>query len=79
MQHLIPSLAGHFRNEHYLCDHELCLEAKFVVFMSESDLKKHRLTDHSEPMSRNERRAALNIPINVTVGSTESCASLVSA
>lgn len=50
-----------------------------MVFFSESDLKKHRLTEHSEPMSRNERKAALNIPINVTVGFINSQPSLVSA
>lgn len=58
---------GHFRNEHYICDHPQCLEARFVVFSNEADLKKHRLTDHNDNMTRAERRAALNIPVNLTV------------
>ncbi len=63
--------AGHFRNEHYICDHPQCLEARFVVFNNEADLKKHRLTDHNDAMTRNERRAALNIPVNLTVRCSE--------
>ena len=38
-----------------------------MVFNNEADLKKHRLTDHNDAMTRNERRAALNIPVNLTV------------
>jgi hypothetical protein len=59
--------AGHFGNEHYLCNDSSCLDAKFIVFASDSELKKHRLMTHNDTMSRQERRAALSIPINVTV------------
>jgi hypothetical protein len=59
--------AGHFRNEHFACDHPHCLEARFVVFSNEQELKQHRLREHNEQLSRNERRAALQIPVNLTV------------
>jgi E3 ubiquitin-protein ligase ZNF598 len=59
--------AGHFRNEHFACDHPHCLEARFVVFANEQELKQHRLREHNEQLSRNERRAALQIPVNLTV------------
>jgi hypothetical protein len=58
---------GHFRNEHFACDHPHCLEARFVVFANEQELKQHRLREHNEQLSRNERRAALQIPVNLTV------------
>ena len=68
MSFLLCACAGHYSNEHYLCDNLLCREARFVVFASEADLKKHRLTEHNDSLSRNERRAAMQIPVNLTVG-----------
>jgi len=44
-----------------------------VVFSNEQDLKKHRLQEHNEQLSRNERRAALQIPVNLTVRFPSSC------
>ena len=38
-----------------------------MVFALEADLKKHRLTEHNDSLSRNERRAAMQIPVNLTV------------
>ena len=35
------SLARHFEREHFLCQHPMCLEARFVVFENELDLKAH--------------------------------------
>ena len=65
--HPLSWRAGHFRNEHFACDHPHCLEARFVVFSNEQELKQHRLREHNEQLSRNERRAALQIPVNLTV------------
>ncbi|KAF4127007.1 E3 ubiquitin-protein ligase ZNF598, partial [Geosmithia morbida] len=41
------ALEDHFRNDHFLCRDEACLEKKFVVFESELDLQAHNLEDHS--------------------------------
>lgn len=38
-----------------------------MVFPNEQELKQHRLREHNEQLSRNERRAALQIPVNLTV------------
>ena len=38
-----------------------------MVFSNEQELKQHRLREHNEQLSRNERRAALQIPVNLTV------------
>lgn len=35
------SLARHFEKQHFLCNHPQCLEARFVVFENELDLKAH--------------------------------------
>lgn len=46
------------------------MEAKFVVFGTEQELKKHKLSEHKadlESLSRHERRAALTIPIDLHV------------
>jgi hypothetical protein len=69
--HPLSWRAGHFRNEHFACDHPHCLEARFVVFSNEQELKQHRLREHNEQLSRNERRAALQIPVNLTVCTRE--------
>ncbi len=66
-KHPVSCRAGHFRNEHFACDHPHCLEARFVVFSNEQELKQHRLREHNEQLSRNERRAALQIAVNLTV------------
>ncbi len=61
------AVTGHFRSEHYACDHPKCVEARFVAFATEQDLKQHRLREHNEQLSRNERRAAMQIPVNLNV------------
>ena len=47
------------------------MEAKFVVFGTEQELRKHKMSEHKaelvEGLSRHERRAALTIPINLNV------------
>ncbi|KAL5699258.1 RING-type E3 ubiquitin transferase [Ranunculus cassubicifolius] len=55
-------LEMHFRSLHFLCEHEACLAKKFVVFTSESDLKKHSVSEHGGSMSRSKRSALLQIP-----------------
>ncbi|XP_058076739.1 E3 ubiquitin-protein ligase hel2 [Magnolia sinica] len=52
----------HFRNEHFLCENEACLVKKFVVFQSESEMKRHNTIEHGGHMSRSKRNAALQIP-----------------
>lgn len=52
----------HFRRDHFLCEDESCLGKKFVVFQSESELKRHNTLEHGGRMSRSQRSAALQIP-----------------
>ncbi|KAI4319910.1 hypothetical protein MLD38_033451 [Melastoma candidum] len=52
----------HFRQEHFLCEDEDCLAKKFVVFQSESEMKRHNTLEHGGRMSRSKRNAALQIP-----------------
>ncbi|XP_078446644.1 uncharacterized protein LOC144715581 [Wolffia australiana] len=55
-------LETHFRQEHFLCENEACLAKKFIVFPSESELKRHNAVEHGGSMSRSKRNAALQIP-----------------
>ncbi|KAJ4956912.1 hypothetical protein NE237_013695 [Protea cynaroides] len=52
----------HFRREHFLCEDEACLAKKFIVFPTESELKRHNAIEHGGNMSRSKRNAALQIP-----------------
>ncbi|KAJ8573635.1 hypothetical protein K7X08_010146 [Anisodus acutangulus] len=52
----------HFRSNHFLCEDESCLAKKFVVYQSESELKRHNTLEHGGRMSRSQRSAALQIP-----------------
>ncbi|KAK6242921.1 hypothetical protein QUC31_009330 [Theobroma cacao] len=55
----------HFRQEHHLCEDEACLAKKFIVFATESELKRHNAVEHGgRRMSRSKRNAALQIPIS---------------
>ncbi|KAM7273157.1 hypothetical protein ACFE04_027821 [Oxalis oulophora] len=54
----------HFRHEHFLCEDEACLEKKFIVFTTESEMKRHNTKEHGGRMSRSKRNAALQIPIS---------------
>ncbi|CAN0888663.1 E3 ubiquitin-protein ligase hel2 [Linum grandiflorum] len=49
----------HFRLDHFLCEDESCLAKKFVVFQSESEMKRHNTIEHAGRMSRSKRNAAL--------------------
>ncbi|KAL8544782.1 hypothetical protein ACS0TY_005126 [Phlomoides rotata] len=52
----------HFRRDHFLCEDDGCLAKKFIVFQSESELKRHNAKEHGGRMSRSQRSAALQIP-----------------
>ncbi|RZC88223.1 hypothetical protein C5167_016024 [Papaver somniferum] len=52
----------HFRQQHFLCEDDACLAKKFVVFQSESEMKRHNAIDHGGNMSRAKRNAVLQIP-----------------
>ncbi|XP_028101560.1 E3 ubiquitin-protein ligase HEL2-like [Camellia sinensis] len=54
----------HFRQEHFLCEDEACLEKKFIVFATESEMKRHNAMEHGGRMSRSKRNAAFQIPIS---------------
>ncbi|KAG0563177.1 hypothetical protein M758_8G009100 [Ceratodon purpureus] len=56
-------LEMHFRDKHSLCEHPDCLSKKFVVFVSEAELKRHNATTHGGSMSRSQRNAALQLPV----------------
>lgn len=52
----------HFRGEHFLCEDEGCLAKKFIVFTTDSEMKKHNAMEHGGKMSRSKRNAVLQIP-----------------
>ena len=52
------ALEVHFRNDHFLCLDQECLDKKFVVFQSEMDLKAHQLESHRDGLSKDARRDA---------------------
>ncbi|KAI8025737.1 E3 ubiquitin-protein ligase hel2 [Camellia lanceoleosa] len=54
----------HFRQEHFLCEDEACLEKKFIVFATESEMKRHNAMEHGGRMSRSKRNAAFQIPVS---------------
>lgn len=66
------SLAKHFNEKHYPCQHPDCLEKKFVVFQSETELKRHVAKEHSGNVSRSQLREASRIPVNFTIRGAES-------
>ncbi|GLT88457.1 hypothetical protein SLE2022_064830 [Rubroshorea leprosula] len=54
----------HFRQEHFLCEEEDCLTKKFVVFSTNSELKRHTAMEHGGHLSRSKRNATLQIPVS---------------
>ncbi|KAE8727569.1 hypothetical protein F3Y22_tig00005459pilonHSYRG00292 [Hibiscus syriacus] len=47
----------HFRQDHYLCEHEACLAKMFIVFWSVAELKRHNTIEHggrTSPAQRND-------------------------
>eukprot|EP00890_Picochlorum_soloecismus_P004624 jgi/Picsp_1/5162/NSC_02525-R1_protein len=57
-------MEGHFRTEHYLCEHPSCLEQKFVVFRTEQELKTHSAKEHSQDMSKAELKQARSLQVS---------------
>lgn len=58
------SLELHFRNDHFLCADQECLDKKFVVFESELDLKAHQLQVHPNDLSKDARKDARRVDIS---------------
>ncbi|KAL8116955.1 hypothetical protein AgCh_023217 [Apium graveolens] len=52
----------HFRTDHMLCEDEGCLAKKFIVFATDSEMKRHNAMEHGGRMSRSKRNAVLQIP-----------------
>lgn len=61
-------LTEHFGTEHFPCREPACLEQKFVVFASEQELRQHMAREHSESMSKWERRQAMTLTPDIQVG-----------
>ncbi|KAI5074232.1 hypothetical protein GOP47_0010193 [Adiantum capillus-veneris] len=57
-------LEVHFRHEHSLCEDPDCLAKKFVVFKTETELKRHNAVTHGGNMSRSQRNTYLQIPVS---------------
>ena len=58
------SLEQHFRQDHFLCADQECLDKKFIVFESEMDLKAHQLEAHPNGLSKDARRDARRVDIS---------------
>ncbi|XP_062081746.1 uncharacterized protein LOC133788327 [Humulus lupulus] len=54
----------HFRQAHFLCEDNACLAKKFIVYASDSEIKRHNAKEHGGRMSRRQRFAALQIPVS---------------
>ncbi|KAF6154970.1 hypothetical protein GIB67_018407 [Kingdonia uniflora] len=61
---------NHFRQQHFLCEDEKCLGEKFVVFLTESEMKRHNVKTHDGKMSRSKRNSVLQIPTSFQYGRT---------
>ncbi|KAF1987747.1 hypothetical protein K402DRAFT_445853 [Aulographum hederae CBS 113979] len=57
------SLEQHFKSAHFLCQDQECLEKKFVVFDSETELKVHQMADHPNGVTR-DRRGGQRVTMN---------------
>ena len=58
------ALEQHFRQDHFMCADQECLDKKFVVFESEMDLKAHQLEAHPNGLSKDARRDARRVDIS---------------
>ncbi|XP_061367243.1 uncharacterized protein LOC133310342 [Gastrolobium bilobum] len=47
----------HFRQEHFLCENGACVESKFIVFATETEMKKHNAAEHTGCASLFRRNA----------------------
>ena len=55
------SLEQHFKQDHFLCADQECLEKKFVVFESEMDLQAHQLQAHPNGLTKGRDARRVNI------------------
>ena len=58
------ALEKHFRQDHFLCADQECMEKKFVVFESEMDLKAHQLEAHPNGLTKDARRDARRVDMS---------------
>ena len=58
------SLEQHFKEAHFLCADQECMDKKFVVFDSEMDLKAHQLEAHPNGLTKDARRDARRVNIS---------------
>ena len=66
-----PLCADHFQHEHFLCPHPACLEKKFVVFVSEQELKTHTARWGPRPLRARDAPCAAGRPAAARAGSSE--------
>ncbi|PVU93574.1 hypothetical protein BB561_003179 [Smittium simulii] len=60
------TLADHFENAHFACNHPTCIEAKFVVFGSAIDLKAHEIEVHGKNViGQRAKWEAKKVPITI--------------
>ncbi|KAL8825970.1 MAG: hypothetical protein Q9191_004084 [Dirinaria sp. TL-2023a] len=55
------SLEQHFKQNHFLCADQECLDKKFVVFESEMDLQAHQLQAHPNGLTKGRDARRVNI------------------
>ena len=55
------SLEQHFKQDHFLCVDQECLDKKFIVFESELDLQAHQLQAHPNGLTKGRDARRVNI------------------
>ena len=58
------ALEVHFRQDHFLCPDQECLDKKFVVFESDLDFRAHQLEAHPAGLSKDARREARRVDLS---------------
>ena len=61
-------LEAHYAAKHHPCLHPDCLAKKFVVFLSPNELKNHEGIEHGRAMTKAERKEALRLHVDFSVG-----------
>ncbi|KAH9626011.1 hypothetical protein KSS87_020775 [Heliosperma pusillum] len=61
----------HFRQAHFLCEDDECLDKKFIVFDTEADLKEHAALEHGGNIARSKCNASLQLPTCIHFGERE--------
>lgn len=55
----------HFRKEHFPCTHPYCIEARFVVFRTEAELRQHVVEVHERRDGGRSQRVAIETNFQV--------------